>query len=617
MKSLAIGLSLAALLGAATHIHAQEDSGWLHGTSLTEEEPKYPEGFAHFDYVNPDAPKGGTVRLSAQGSFDTFNPILSQGEAATGLGLVFETLMTSSQDELYTQYGLLADALRYPDDYSSVTFRMNPDARWHDGEPVTAEDVIWSFETLLELSPFYQSYYANVTDFEVTAPGEVTFRFDETGNRELPHIMGQLLVLPRHWWEGQGPNGEPRDIRASTLEPPMGSGPYRLESFVPGRTVTFRRVEDYWASDLPVNIGSSNFDEYRVEYFRDSTVMFEAFKADEFDWWFENTARRWATAYDFPAVNEGRIVLEEFEEPYRSAGVMLGFLPNLRVEKFQDARVREALNYAFDFEELSHTLFYDLYQRIDSYFFNSDLAHEGLPQGLELEILEEVRDGIPPEVFTARYTNPVSGDEDAARENLREALRLFTEAGYTLEDTRLVDESGTQFGFEILLNGPLLEPVALSFAENLNTIGANVTVRTVDSPQYVNRVRARDYEVIYASWAQSMSPGNEQRDFWGSSSAGVDSSRNYAGISDPAIDHLIERIIFAPDRETLEAATKALDRVLLWNHFIVPTYASSVYRIAHWNRFSHPEELPYYAIGFPDIWWWDEEKAAATGGAAR
>ncbi|WP_116654455.1 extracellular solute-binding protein [Pelagibacterium sediminicola] len=617
MKPLAIGLSLAALMGLAMPLHAQDDSGWLHATDLTEQAPKYPEGFPHFDYVNPDAPKGGTVRLSAQGTFDTFNPILPQGETATGLGLLFETLMTSSQDELYTQYGLLADALRYPDDYSSVTFRMDPDARWHDGEPVTAQDVVWSFETLLELSPFYQSYYANVSEVEIPAPGEVTFRFDETGNRELPHIMGQLLVLPRHWWEGENANGEKRDIRASTLEPPLGSGPYRLESFVPGRTVTFRRVEDYWGADLPVNIGSSNFDEYRVEYFRDSTIMFEAFKADEFDWWLENTARRWATAYDFPAVNDGRIVREEFEEPYRSAGLMLGFLPNLREEKFQDMRVREALNYAFDFEELSRTLFYGLYQRIDSYFFNSELAHEGLPEGLELEILEEVRDGVPPEVFTERYTNPVGGDEDASRENLREALRLFNEAGYRLDGTRLVDEAGTQFGFEILLNGPLLEAVALSFAENLNTIGANVTVRTVDSPQYINRVRARDYDVIYASWAQSMSPGNEQRDFWGSSSADVDSSRNYAGISDPAIDHLIDRIIFAPDRETLVAATKALDRVLLWNHFIVPTYTSNVFRIAHWNRFSHPEELPYYAIGFPEIWWWDEEKAAATGGTAR
>ncbi len=617
MKRSAIGLSLVALVCLTAPVVAQDDTGWLHATNLTEEEPKYPEDFAHFDYVNPDAPKGGTVRLSAQGSFDTFNPILPQGEAATGLGLVYETLMTSSQDELYTQYGLLADALRYPLDYSSVTFRMNPDARWHDGQPVTAEDVVWSFETLLELSPFYQSYYANVSDVEITAPGEVTFRFDETGNRELPHIMGQLLVLPKHWWEGEDAQGEPRNIRASTLEPPMGSGPYRLESFVPGRTVTFRRVEDYWGKDLPVNIGSSNFDEYRVEYFRDSTVMFEAFKADQFDWWLENTARRWATAYDFPAVNEGRIVLEEFEEPYRSAGLMIGFLPNLRLEKFQDARVRQALNYAFDFEELSHTLFYGLYERIDSYFFNSELAHEGLPEGLELEILEEVRDGVPPEVFTTRYTNPVNGDEDARRENLREALRLFTEAGYTLDGSRLVDANGVQFGFEILLNGPLLEPVALSFAENLSRLGANVTVRTVDSPQYLNRIRARDYEVIYASWAQSMSPGNEQRDFWGSSSADVDSSRNYAGISDPAIDHLIDRIIFAPDRETLVAATKALDRVLLWNHFIVPTYTSNVFRIARWNRFSHPEELPYYAIGFPDVWWWDEEKAAATGGAAR
>ncbi|WP_404405023.1 extracellular solute-binding protein [Pelagibacterium halotolerans] len=616
MKFHALALSFAIVGALAVPATAQDnDSGWLSAYTIDGSAPKYSEGFEHFDYVNPDAPKGGVVRVSALGSFDTFNPILTQGEPASGLGLVYETLFALSADELSAHYGLIADAVRYPDDFSSVTFRIDPDARWADGEPITAEDVKWSFEKLTELNPFYGEYYASVSDIVIPEPGQITFNFSETDNRELPFIMSELLVLPQHWWEGTDANGEPRDIGASTLEPPMGSGPYALDSFVPGRTVTFARRDDYWAADHPVNVGQNNFDEYRVEYFRDTTVMFEAFKGDEFDWWTENQARRWATAYDFPAVQQGRVILEEFEEPYRDSGVMVGFGFNLRLDKFSDPRVREAVNYAFDFEELNRTLFYGQYERVDSYFYSSDLRHEGLPQGEELEILEEVRDMVPSSVFTERYTNPTGGSEEALRENLRTALELFAEAGYTLDGDRLVDANGEQFSFEILLNGPTIEPVALHLADNLNRIGANVTVRSVDSPQYVNRLRNRDFEVTYVSWAQSLSPGNEQRGFWGSGSADVESSRNYLGIADPGIDALIDKIVFADDRETLEAATKALDRVLLAHHFIVPSYVITYARTARWNRFSHPETLPTYSIGFPTIWWWDEEKARETGGA--
>jgi microcin C transport system substrate-binding protein len=617
MKSFAISLSLIALMAMAGPVQAQDDSGWLHGHSL-DGELKYPEGFAHLDYVNVDAPKGGIVRLSALGAFDSFNPVLPEGQAATGLGLVYETLMTSVLDETSSQYGLLAEAMRFPDDYSSVTFRMNPDARWADGEPVTAEDVVWSFEKVMEISPIYSEYYAHVDSAEITGDGEVTFHFSETGNRELPHIMGQLIILPQHWWEGTNAAGAQRNLGASTLELPMGSGPYRLDSFVAGRTVTYRRNPDYWGVDEPINVGTANFDEYRIEYFRDTTVMFEAFKADEFDWWTENIARRWATSYDFPAVSDGRVVLETFENPYRSSGVMWGFVPNQRHEKFQNPLVREALNYALDFEQLNQTLFYDQYERIDSYFYGSDLvAGDGPPQGLELEILEDVRDLVPARVFTERFSNPVGGGEEALRENLMEALRLFREAGYTLEGSRLVDANGEQFGFEILSYDTTIEPVAMHFADNLNSIGANVTFRVVDTPQYVSRVRGYDYDMIYTRWAQSLSPGNEQRFMWGSSSVTQEGSTNYAGISDPGVDALIDRIVMAPDREYLEAATKALDRVLLAMHNVVPSYTITYARTARWNRFSHPEELPYYAIGFPDIWWWDEEKAAATGGTAR
>lgn len=613
MKTLSMTLAFAIAVAAGTPALGQ-DREWRHALAL-DAEPKYPAGFEMFDYVNPGAPKGGTVRMSALGGFDTFNPVLPLGEAAGGLGLVYETLMTPSGDETSVSYGLLAEAVRYPDDFSSVTFRLNPDARWQDGEPVTAEDVLWSFETVMELSPIYSEYYAPVEDAQITGEGEVTFTFSETGNRELPYIMGQLMVLPQHWWEGENADGQPRDIGASTLELPMGSGPYELTSFDAGRTATYTRDPDYWGINEPVNIGTHNFDEYRFEYFRDLTVAFEAFKADEFDWWIENMARRWATAYNFPAVEDGRVVREEFEEPYRAAGLMVGFIMNLRDPKFENPLVRQAINYAFDFEELNRTMFYEQYQRIDSFFYGTELAApDGPPQGLELEILEEVRDLVPTWVLEGEYTNPVGGSEDALRANLQEALRLFGEAGYTLNGTQLVDANGQQFGFEIMLNGPTIEPIALHLAQNLNRIGANVTVRSVDSVQFVNRLRSFDYDVVYQGWTQSLSPGNEQRYFWGSSSVDEEGSSNYAGISDPGIDALIERIVMAPDRDYLVAATRALDRVLLAHHFVVPSYTRGAYPTARWNRFSRPETLPEFEIGFPSIWWWDEDKAAATGG---
>ena len=591
---------------------AGQEREWHHASSAIGE-PKYPEGFTHFDYVNPEAPKGGTVRLGDMGGFDTFNPVLPQGEPATGLGLVFERLMTPAMDEVLSDYGLLAEAFSHPDDYSSVTFRMNPEARWHDGEPVTAEDVVWSFETQIEHSPNTAQYYANVTGAEVTAPGEVTFSFDQTGNRELPKILGQLLVLPQHWWEGTDANGNPRDIGASTLEPPLGSGPYRLASFTPGRSVVYERVEDYWGAEHPTRVGTNNFDTIRYEYFLDLTVQFEAFKGDQLDWWWENQAKRWATAYDIPPVNDGRIVMELFPQDYNDSGIMLGFIPNLRQERFQDPLLRRALNFAFDFEELNRTLFYGQYERIDSYFYGIPLRWEGLPQGEELEILESVRELVPESVFTTEYQNPVGGDAQAQRSNLREALRLLGEAGYTLDGNRLVDAAGQQLGFEILLNGPTLEPVAVAFQTNLRRIGIDASIRTVDSSQYINRVRSFDYDMIYSGWAQSMSPGNEQRYYFGSVSVDEEGSQNYAGIADPGIDALIDKVIFADDRETLEAATRALDRVLMAHQFMVPSYSLRNSRIARWDRFSHPEPLPEFSNGFPTIWWWDAEKAARTG----
>ncbi|KRA50447.1 extracellular solute-binding protein [Devosia sp. Root635] len=608
-------LATALMLALAGPALAQTPTDVWSNSFTLEGEPKYGQDYTHFDYVNVDAPKGGVVRQGDLGGFDTFNPILPKGEPAGGIGLLYETLMTPSMDEQNTYYCLLAEALKIAPDYGSVTFRMDPDAHWNDGEPVTAEDVVWTFNKLIEVNPDRQQYYINIEKAEVTAPGEVTFTFNQTDNRELPLILGQLMVLPRHWWEGTDAKGKQRNIAESTLEPPLGSGPYELASFDAGRSITYTRVENYWGTNHPTQVGHNNFDEYRLEYFLDLTVEFEAFKGDQFDWWWENQARRWATAYDFPAVTEGRVIKELFPQDYAGSGIGLGFIPNLRREKFQDARVREALNYAFDFEELSNTVFFNQYDRIDSYFFGLPFKSTGLPEGEELEVLNSVKDMVPPSVFTEPYANPVSGDPAKLRENLRTALGLFNEAGYTLDGNRLVDANGQQFSFEILLNGPTIEPVATNLVTNLAQIGVAATIRTVDSPQFINRARSFDYDMIYAGWAQSFSPGNEQRFFFGSSTANEEGSQNYAGIANPAIDALIDKLVVADDRDTQIAITKAIDRVLLHNYYMVPSYTLRNSRIARWDRFSHPEKLPDFSSGFPTIWWWDAEKAAKTGGA--
>ncbi len=609
-------VALAALAVPASIVTARaQDGEWVQGSSLIGK-PGYAPGFAHFNYVNPDAPKGGTARLSgASPTFDTLNPILPRGVPADGLGLVYETLMMRALDEqdIAGQYPLIAEAMRVPDDISSVTYRLNPDAKWHDGEPITPEDVVWSFDKLVEINPSQGFYYQHVKKAEVTGEREVTFTFDQTGNRELPQIVGELLVLPKHWWEGKDASGKQRDIASGTLEPPMGSGPYKVASVSPGRSISYERVPDYWGANLNVNIGQNNFDTVRYEYYRDLNVEFEAFKADQFDYWSENQAKRWATAYDIPAVKDGRIK-KELVDLEQVSGVMVGFVPNLRRPLFQDARVRRALNYVFDFESLNRTIFYGQYQRINSFFFGLPLASSGLPQGKELEILESVRDEVPPEVFTTEYKNPVGGDPQKVRANLGEAVKLFEEAGYHLEGNKMVDPSGKPVSFEILLNTSVIEPIALSFSQALKRIGVDARVRSVDSSQFVTRVRSRDFDMIYTGWGQSNSPGNEQLDFWGSAAADRDSSRNYAGIKDPAVDTIINRIILAKGRDEQVAAIKALDRVMMAQQYVIPSYTILPERIAYWNRFGHPEGYGKFAIGFPEIWWWDAEKAAAIGG---
>jgi microcin C transport system substrate-binding protein len=596
--------AIALLAGLAAAPALAEEGFWTNGVSSLGE-LKYKPGFTRFDYVNPDAPKRGVLRLSEFGVFDSLNPIPNKGNLATPVAaLVFETLMKPSLDEALSTYGLIAESVSYPKDYSSVSYRLNPKAAWADGQPITVEDVIYSFDKSKEFDPAKAFYYQHVVKAEKTDEREVKFTFDEKNNRDLVSTVGQLIVVPKHWWEANDARGAKRNVAATTLEPVMGSGPYKLVGMSPGSTLKFELRDDYWGKDLPVNVGYNNFKTIEYTYYADIDVQFEAFRSGDSDFWSENEAKRWATAYDFPAVKQGKVKKEELPNDYRSSGVLVGFIPNLRREQFQDPRVREALNYAFDFETLKRTIFYGQYSRINSYFFGSELASSGLPQGKELELLTALKDKVPPSVFTEPYSNPVAGDEAKLRQNLRKALGLFKEAGWELKGGQMINaKTGKPFKFEILLSSNIIERVALPFAANLKKIGVIATVRSVDASQFTERWRKRDFDVMYQGWAQSLNPGAEQAEYWGSKAAAAEGTQNYAGIANPAIDELIRKIIFAPDRDAQVAAVKAIDRVLLHNHYVVPSYTLRTSRIAYWDKFERPKELPHYSSGFPSIWW--------------
>ena len=587
---------------------------WRHGISLYGE-LKYPQGFKEFDYVNAGAPKAGTARQVALGTFDSFNMVVAgvKGNLANGITLVYDTLLAESLDEVSSEYGLIAEAVRYPDDFSFAAYRLRAEAKWHDGSPVTADDVIFSFNAWKKYSPQLAAYYRHVVKVEKTGDREITFTFDSPGNRELPQILGQLAILPKLWWEGTDQNGKKRDIGETTLEPPLGSGPYRVKSFSAGREVVYERVKDYWGRALNVRVGRDNFDELRFEYFRDTTVALEAFKADTVDWRIENTAKNWATAYDFPAVVQKRVILEQF--PINNQGVMQAFAFNIRRDKFKDPRVRLAFNYAFDFEQMNRQLFYGQYTRIASYFQGTELAATGLPAGRELEILQTVKDEVPPELFTTPYSNPVGGNPQADRDNLRQAVLLLRQAGYEVRNERLVDgKTGEPYAIEFLADDPSYERVFLFYKPSLERLGMTVTVRSIDDVQYENRLRSFDFDIIMQSWGESLSPGNEQRGYWGSQAADQPGSFNLIGIKNPAVDAMINQVIFAKSRADLVAATKALDRVLLWNHYVVPQWTYPYVRTARWDRFSRPDPMPKYGLdAFPTLWWWDAAKAAKTG----
>jgi microcin C transport system substrate-binding protein len=601
----ALWVGAPAILRAQTASKINVSHGFaMHGT------PKYPADAGPPDYLNPGAPKGGTVKLGARGTFDSLHPFIVKSVPAAGITSIWDTLCWSSRDEASTEYGLIAETMEWPDDRSWVAFTLRPQARFHDGTPITVEDVIFTFDILkAKGKPEYAFYYHDVLKVEKTGERKVLFTFRDSSNKELPLIVGQLPVLPAKWWAT-------RDFEKVSLEVPLGSGPYKVESFDVGRSIAYRRVDDWWAKDLWMNRGRNNFEVFRYEYYRDVTVQFEAFKAGEIDIRQENIARNWATAYDIPPVKDGRI--QRAEIPHELPTGMQCFAFNTRRDIFKDRRVREAIATMFDFAWSNKNLFYGLYKRNISFFGNSELASSGLPTPAELKYLEPLRGKIPDEVFTQEFKPPESDGTGNVRELARRALSLLKDAGWEIKDGKMTEvKTGKKLAFEMMLSDASFERVVLPYKQNLERIGIDMNVRTIDTAQAKRREDEFDYDMMVEGFGQSLSPGNEQRDFWGSKSADTPGSRNTIGIRDAAIDSLIDTLIAAPDRESLITVTHALDRVLLWSHFVVPNWHSSTAYVAYWNRFGRPAKSARYAPVAFDTWWIDEAKDKALLGGEK
>lgn len=565
-----------------------------HALTLYDEPPKYPASFKHFDYVNPDAPKGGTFRQSGFGGFDSLNPFINKGVAAENVGSIYDTLMRQSLDEPFTEYGLVAGKIEKAPDNSWVRFYLRPEARFHDGHPMRADDVVWTFNTLVSQgAPLYKVYYGDVAEVIAEDPLKVLFKFKHKNNRELPLILGQLPVLPKHWYEN-------REFNRGNLEIPLGSGPYRVAEVKAGRSVRFERVKDYWAKDLPINRGMFNFDVMTFDYYRDSTVALEALKAGQFDYNLEMAAKNWANAYNVPAVREGRLIKEEL--PNGNPTGMQGFVFNLRKPMFQDVRVRKALSLLLDYEWTNKQLFNGAYTRTSSYFENSDMAAKQPATPDELKILEPLRGKIPEQAFTEVFKNPVSDGSGMIREQQRQAYKLLQEAGWKIVDDKMVDAQGKPVVIEFLLAQTEFERVLLPFKRNLADLGIELTLRRVEVPQYINRLRSRDFDMIVSGFPQSSSPGNEQREFWTSGAADNPGSRNFIGLRDQAIDQLVEQLINADSRQSLINHARALDRVLQWGYYVIPNWHIKTWRVAYWNHIGHPKVSPKYDVGI-DTWW--------------
>ena len=594
------GLALLILWGSLPGLaRAQSEVIRSHAIAM-HGEPKYDAGFAHFEYVNPDAPKGGRMRQGARGTFDSFNPWIDKGSPVSPGSI--ETLMVQSQDEAFTKYCLLCEEIEYPLDRSWITFHLRQEARWHDGKPVTPEDIVWSFNTLREKGiPSYRFYYADVEEVVVTGERSVQFRFNNVGNRELPLIVGDLPILPKHYWEQEG-----NDITKSTLDPPLGSGPYRIVKFDAGRYYALERVENYWGRNLAVNKGINNFDTMRVDFFRDRIPIRLALKAGEIDYYFENTAKSWATEFDIPAVQSGWLVREIVE--HSAPQGMQAYVMNLRRHKFQDSRIRQAISLAFDFNWTNQKIFYDQYTRSESFFSNSELASSGLPQGDELAILEQFREQLPRELFLEPFQVPQTDGKGWSRDNLLKALDLIEQTEWKIIDGKLVNENNQPLSIEFLLYSSSFERLILPYVANLKRLGIEMKVRVVDTGQYINRLRSFDFDMLVGGWGQSETPGNEQREFWSCAAAERSGSRNTAGLCHPVIDALIEKIVVAQTREELITVTRALDRVLLWQHFMVPNWHLPADRILWWKKFSRPE-IPLRNGVNVSRWWLDEARA--------
>lgn len=591
-----------ALVTMAGAIAADSPVTIAHGMAM-HGDLKYPADFTHFDYTNPDAPKGGSVTLLGYGTFDSFNPFIPKGDAEAYTGMLYDTLTLHSSDEPFSVYGLVAEKIEWPADRSWVIFHINPKARFHDGTAISADDVVFSFNTLVEKGlPRYRAYYADVSKVEALDKLRVKFTSRNSKNRELPLILGDLVVLPKHFWKD-------RDFSSPNLDAPLGSGPYRLKSFDSGKTAIYERVKDYWAADLPVRRGFFNFDTVNIEYYRDDTVQLEAFKSGRYDYREENSSKRWATEYVGPQFDQGKVLKEEIQ--HRNPTGMQAFVMNTRRDLFKDARVREALDYAFDFEWTNKQLFYGAYKRTNSFFSNSDLAAQGIPTGKELALLESFRDDLPPQLFTQEYQSPTTDGSGKNRSNIRKAIELLKAAGWEYKGTDLVNTAtGQPFKFEILLYSKDFERIALPFIKNLKKLGIEASARIVDTTNYVRIIRDFDFDMIIGGFAQSNSPGNEQRDYWFSQFADHKGSQNSIGVKDPIVDALIDKIVSAESREDLIAACRALDRVLLWNHYVIPQWHINTHRIAYWNKFSRPAIAPTYGdVGFM-TWWLDSARAA-------
>lgn len=580
--------------------HAQEISPQtaiaMHG------EPRYKAGFTHFDYVNPDASEGGTLKLGWTGSFDSLNPFIVRGNPAMGLGsgYVYESLMARSWDEPFTLYGLIAESIEVPEDRSSIIFNINPKAHWSDGQPITADDVLFSYETLRDHGK-HRTYYKNVERAEKLSDRRVKFAFqrntDGSINREMPLIMGLMSVLPKHDWQD-------RAFDETTMRIPVGSGPYKLAAVDPGRSLTYERDPNYWGKNVPAERGMFNFGRIRIDYYRDDNIALEAFKAGQYDWRRETNAMKWATAYDVPAVKDSRIKLERF--PHHRPEAASGFVFNTRRTLLQDPVLRVALGYAFDFGWINRNLFHGEYRRTESFFPNSELAAPKLPEGKEFEILEKYKTQLPADIFTTPVTPPeTDGTEESLRDNLRRATDMLRDAGYALRDDQLyAPYSQTPIAFEILLNDPADEKVALSWARDLKRLGVKADVRVVDSAQYQAHLTSFDFDVTVSKWINTLSPGNEQIFYWGSNAADQKGSRNYAGVRDPVVDILAAVIPAARTREELVAEVHALDRVLMRGHYVVPFYYSGSDQIAYWTaHLRHPDAPPLYGVVMED-WWY-------------